>query len=84
MAGTRESQQENEPILLAGKRKSFSRTAEMLLAMLKSIQVIVATLEDKKIRAVSTHVSENVKRIVQLAYYNISIYTTQYFEKRSR
>jgi len=76
--------QEKEPILLPGKRKSFTPTAEMLLAMLKSIQVIVATMGEQRIRAVSAHVSDNVKRIVRLAGYDIAIYTSQAVEKSGR
>lgn len=76
--------QEKEPILLPGKRKSFTPTAEMLLAMLKSIQVIVGTMGEQRIRAVSAHVNDNVKRIVRLAGYDIAIYTSQAVEKSGR
>ncbi|MDQ8737124.1 hypothetical protein [Paenibacillus sp. LHD-38] len=51
------------------------------MAMLKSIQVIVATKGEQKIRAVSALVHDNVKRIVRLAGYDISIYMTQTVEK---
>lgn len=76
--------QEKEPIILPGKRKSFKPTAEMLLAMLKSIQVITAKVEDRTVRAVSAHVNDNVKRIVRLAGYDMAIYTAQAVEKSGR
>ncbi|HUC93639.1 MAG TPA: IS1634 family transposase [Paenibacillus sp.] len=72
--------QEIEPIVLPGKRKSFQPTAEMLLAMLKTIQVIFVTTEGHTVRGLSAHVDEQVKRIVRLAGYDISIYTTQTVE----
>ncbi|MNQ86716.1 hypothetical protein D3C85_1019160 [compost metagenome] len=69
--------QETEPLVLPGKRKSFQPTAEMLLAMLKTIQVILVTTEGHTMRGLSAHVDDQVKRIVRLAGHDISIYTTK-------
>ncbi|MCF2941897.1 IS4 family transposase, partial [Paenibacillus alkaliterrae] len=76
--------QETEPLILPGKRKSFNPTAEMLLAMLKSIQVILVQVEGRTIRTVSAHVNDNVKRVVRLAGYDMAIYTAQSVEKTGR
>jgi transposase len=67
--------QESEPLLLPGKRKSFEPTGEMLLALLKTIQVIHVTLGGNRIRGLSAHVDDQVKRIIRLAGHDISIYT---------
>ena len=39
--------QESEPLILPGKRKSFKPTAEMLLALLQSIQLTLQTVDGK-------------------------------------
>ncbi len=67
--------QESEPLLLPGKRKSFEPTGEMLLALLKTIQVIHVTLGETRMRGLSAHVDDQVKRIIRLAGHDISIYT---------
>ncbi|SDT35902.1 Transposase [Paenibacillaceae bacterium GAS479] len=67
--------QEKEPLILPGKRKSFEPTGEMLLALLKTIQVIHVTMDGTRIRGLSAHVDDQVKRIIRLAGHDISIYT---------
>jgi len=69
-------EKEETPIILPGKRKSKKPTGEMLLILLKTIQVIVLRMEDgSTIRKVSDLVDENVKRVIQLAGYDIRIYS---------
>lgn len=67
--------QESEPLILPGKRKSFTPTGEMLLALLKTIQVIHVSVGGTTVRGLSAHVDEQVKRILRLAGHDISIYT---------
>ena len=67
--------QEKEPLILPGKRKSFTPTGEMLLALLKTIQVIHVSIGGTTVRGLSAHVDDQVKRILRLAGYDISIYT---------
>lgn len=67
--------QESEPLILPGKRKSFAPTGEMLLALLKTIQVIHVSVGGVTIRGLSAHVDDQVKRILRLAGHDISIYT---------
>ena len=67
--------QESEPLILPGKRKSFTPTGEMLLALLKTIQVIHVSTGGTTVRGLSAHVDDQVKRILRLAGHDISIYT---------
>jgi hypothetical protein len=67
--------QEKEPLILPGKRKSFAPTGEMLLALLKTIQVIHVSIGGATVRGLSAHVDDQIKRILRLAGHDISIYT---------
>lgn len=66
---------ETEALLIPGKKKSFTPTGEMLLLMLKRIQIILITLEDGQvIRRLSDHIDPQVKRVLRLAGYDETIY----------
>jgi transposase len=76
--------QEKTPLTLPGKRKSYTPTGEMLLALLQTIQVMIYTAQGQSSRILSARVSENVKRVVELAGYAMTIYTTTNVEATSR
>lgn len=68
---------ETEPLILPGKRKSFTPTGEVLLAMLKVVQVILIRMEDGTlIRQLDSDTKEIKKRVLRLAGFAPSIYTT--------
>lgn len=69
--------QASDPLILPGKRKSFTPTAEMLLALLQPIQVLVCTTQQgQTTRVLSKRIDENMKRVVELAGFEMAIYTS--------
>lgn len=69
--------EEKEPLILPGKRKSFRPTGEMLLALqlLQTIKTTMFCFSDGRVERRSTgQLSENVKRVIELAGYDVSIY----------
>jgi transposase len=69
--------QEKEPLVLPGKRKSHAPTGESLLLMLRVVQVILIRQSDGQvIRQIDSKLQENKIRLLRLAGFDESIYTT--------
>lgn len=67
--------EEKEPLILSGKWKSFRPTREMLLALFQTIKTKIFCFSDGRVeRRLTRQLSENVKRVVELAGYDVSIY----------
>lgn len=65
------------PLILPGRRKSFTPTAEMLLTLLQPIQVMICTTtQGQPSRVLSSRLDDNVKRVVELAGFDMAIYTS--------
>lgn len=68
---------EKVPLTLPGNRKSHRLTGQVLLKMLTSIKVLLIEQEDgTKQRILLGNAEEDARRVVELAGYNIDIYTT--------
>lgn len=68
-------QQEKEPLILPGNRKSFQPTGQALLDKLADIQVLLIQ-ENSTQRYLLDNADETTKRIVQLAGYDMTIYVS--------
>jgi len=73
--------QEEKPLILAGKRKLFRPTGQVLLKQLEEIKVIYIHQAGQTIRYLPDNIGEQTKRILELAGYDISIYVTKKAEK---
>ncbi|MFS0645928.1 hypothetical protein [Siminovitchia sp. 179-K 8D1 HS] len=73
--------QEETPLVLAGKRKLFRPTGQVLLKELQEIKVIYIRQAGQVIRFLPDNIGDQTKRILGLAGYDMSIYVTKKAEK---
>lgn len=73
--------QEEKPLILKGRRKVTKPTAQVLLQELQEIKVIFIQQGGQTMRFIPDNVSEQSKRILQLAGYDLSIYVSKKIEK---
>ena len=68
---------DNEPMLVAGKKKSMRPTAEMMLSMLSVMQVMQVRMQDgTRFRQIDDGIPEKKRRIIECAGYSMDIYIT--------
>ncbi|MFS0644026.1 hypothetical protein [Siminovitchia sp. 179-K 8D1 HS] len=68
-------------MVLAGKRKLFRSTGQVLLKELQEIKVIYIRQAGQVIRFLPDNIGDQTKRILELAGYDMSIYVTKKAEK---
>ncbi len=73
--------QEKSPLILAGKRKLFRPTGQVLLKELQEIKVIYIRQAGQIIRFLPNNIGDHSKRILELAGYDMSIYVAKKAEK---
>lgn len=73
--------QEETPLILAGNRKLFRPTGQVLLKELQEIKVIYIRQAGQVIRFLPDNIGDQTKRILELAGYDMSIYVTKKAEK---
>jgi transposase len=74
--------QEEKPLILAGRRKLYKPTAQVLLKELQEIKIIFIQQGGQTMRFIPDNVGEQSKRILQLAGYDLSIYVSKRAEKQ--
>ncbi len=66
---------ETKPLIIPGKRKSFSPTGTMLLEMLKPLTIITVETDSGHIHQVAENqLTEDIRRLLHLAGFSEDIY----------
>ncbi|WP_088049437.1 IS1634 family transposase [Virgibacillus dakarensis] len=72
--------QEEKPLNLAGNRKLFNPTGQVLLKELKKIKIIYIQQNGETLRFLPDNINEECKRILELAGYDMTIYVSKQAE----